>query len=158
MVTNNVLNTRNPLLQYLETSTTSLIDVTTSIPRDDTIPQNTEGQEILTLTITPQRTTSKLIVKFSVPVGREVASNNSCSIALFQDASVNALAATGYRLSFNNLTLEHVMTSGTTSATTFKIRFGLSDGAHVYLNGDDAGNRVMGGVSKAVFTIEEYFA
>ena len=47
--------------------TTTLTQSSTTIPMDDTIPQNTEGVEILTGTITPSSSGSKIRVRVVVP-------------------------------------------------------------------------------------------
>ncbi len=47
------------------------------------------------------------------------------------------------------------MTSGTTSATTFKIRVGQNSGTF-YVNGAPGGTRVFGGVASSTIIIKEY--
>ena len=79
--------------------------------------------------------------------------------ALFQDSGNNALAATGgWGPSVNNLpfqiVLRHVMTSGTTSATTFTVRAGPNTGGTVTFNGA-SGARKFGGVMASSITITE---
>lgn len=65
------------------------------IPRDDTIPQNNEGTELLGITIVPKLTTSKVRlfgVGFAYFIDNSVAGN--CGIwAVFSSGSANALNA-----------------------------------------------------------------
>ncbi len=63
------------------------------IPYDDTIPQITEGLEIMTVTITPTNATNRLRLEFNGSFG--ISSAGSVSVALFQDATAGALAASG---------------------------------------------------------------
>ena len=55
-------------------------------------------------------------------------SSSGPRIALFQDSTVGALAATRHSVNHTNgaktMNLTHVMAAGTTSSTTFKIRAG----------------------------------
>jgi hypothetical protein len=125
------------------------------MPYDDSIPQNTEGDEILTLAITPKSATSKLVITFSCTGTPDNVIAADGVIALFQDATAGALAAVHLRFVRTSM-IRHVMTSGTTSATTFKIRAGAPGGGNLYINSNDGVNRLMGGVSYATLTIEEY--
>ena len=144
------------VLQVVNFQTGERATGTTLIPLDDTIPQNTEGTEFMTLAITPTSATSKLLIEVSAVFY----TNPSAWIigALFQDATANALAAS-YFYEPNNgagkeLTLRHYMTAGTTSATTFKFRAGPQASATVVLNGD-ASARYLGGVAASSITITE---
>ena len=77
-----------------------------------------------------------------------------------QDASAVSLAATAVYMNGvgqnKTLTLIHVMTSGTTSATTFKVRVGPQSAGSIYLNGSSAA-RLFGGVSQSVLTVQEIY-
>jgi len=48
------------------------------------------------------------------------------------------------------------MTSGTTSATTFKVRVGPSAAGHAYFNGTTAGVSLYNGRACSMMTIMEY--
>lgn len=147
------------VLQLVNASTTAYASGTTTIPLDDTIPQNTEGTEFLTATITPKSATSKLFITFNGTVVSSVAT--WINAALFQDSTANALAAvTAYNGANTGgvlMPLTYYMTSGTTSATTFKIRIGAYSAATVYINGN-SGARNFGGVSSTTLTITEIAA
>ena len=51
--------------------------------------------------------------------------------------------------------LTHFMTAGTTSATTFKIRYGTESGGDTTFNGEGGGNRRFAGVCNSSITITE---
>jgi hypothetical protein len=128
---------------------------TTLIPADDTIPQNTEGSEFLSLAITPTSATNKLLIEATLNVANSAA--GFLSGALFQDSTVSALAA---GLSFQpvnemrQIAIRHEMVAGTTSATTFKVRGGGSAAGTTTLNGL-AGGRIFGGVCISSLRITE---
>lgn len=161
MATNNAVNSRNILLQQVSATTNSRVTINVITPYDDTIPQNTEGVEVITVTITPISATSRLQIMFSSVINKDEAGNPSAVVALFQDTTANALAAAAMLESQSTpasrqVYLEHVMTSGTTSATTFKIRIGSSSTTlEWYVNGTHSG-RLMGGVFSTVLTVNEY--
>ena len=130
---------------------------TTTMPDDDSIPQITEGDEYMTLAITPTSSTTKLRIDVVGVISTNY--NRWLQHALFQDTTANALAATstyhatGTALRY--IVLSHTMTSGTTSATTFRFRSGPSSSATVTFNGY-SGTRAFGGVAASSITITEY--
>jgi len=133
----------------------------TQIPLDDTIPQNTEGDEVITVAITPTSATNRLRIEFDAPVVANGANNVSFAVALFQDTTANALAAGAQGASpggtANQLRLTHEMAAGTTSATTFKIRCGPCSATSLVLNAGTggAGTRVFGGVAAIRLRVTE---
>ena len=153
------------VVQQIRAKTSSLVACATVLPLDDTIPQKTEGNEVLTVTITPTNSSSILVIDF-FGCGAMQGGNGIIGAALFQDTTANALAAcsqttsglTSTNISFN-LLLRHYMTAGTTSATTFKIRVGPKDVSLTFnVNGDTVGNRIYGGVAATTLTVTEYTA
>jgi hypothetical protein len=133
---------------------------TTVHPIDDTIPQNTEGDEYLTLAITPTNASNKLLIEVSIHNSHSATiSLNSAS--LFQDSTANALATNGYTSEAVNrdniIVITHYMTAGTTSATTFKVRMGGHVSGTTSMNGS-SGTRKWGGVCASTITITEISA
>jgi len=148
------------VLQVVNNQTGAVATGTTQIPYDDTIPQNTEGTEFFTLAITPTSATSKLIINFST-ILNHTATTAVLNTCLFQDSTANALAVSSSQ-NVNNggfmvLSGSYYMTSGTTSATTFKIRCGSNSAGTTTLNGV-GGGRAYGGVSNSFITITEIAA
>lgn len=132
---------------------------TTTIPIDDTIPQNTEGNEFMTLAITPTSATNKLKIDVCIILSTTATAPWYMAAALFQDSTANALAcavdvcnATDGSITMN---FSYVMTAGTTSATTFKVRAGGNGAGTTRINGR-AGARIYGGVLASSITITEY--
>jgi hypothetical protein len=133
---------------------------TTLMVQDDTIPQNNEGNQWMTLSITPKATTHKLVIE-AVVVQSHGSASTAHLIALFQDSTANALNATGmYQATSTGLVtlvLRHEMAAGTTSATTFKIRGGCTNAGTVTFNGV-SGSRIFGGITLSSIVIREYKA
>jgi len=148
------------ILQVVNVTDGAYDSGTTVMVNDDTIPQNTEGNEFMTLAITPTATNSKLKIEvvcvFSLP-----GDDQQGMVGLFQDTTANALAAcfeemgSGGRM--NTVSFNHFMTAGTTSATTFKVRAGGSHAGTVGFNGY-GGARKLGGVMSSSITITEISA
>jgi hypothetical protein len=149
------------LVQEVAASTSSFIQTNTTIPIDNTIPQKTEGTEIITVSITPKSSTNILLIKATSYLTFACASPNIGTFALFQDDTSNSLAAgmSGTAsVQINAFSLRHRMVSGTTSATTFKLRVGTHTGAtNAGVNGSSTA-RNFGGVSSTIITVQEYSA
>jgi hypothetical protein len=127
------------------------------MPIDDTIPQNTEGDQYMSLAITPKSAASTLVIE--VVFNYSESSPDAVTAALFQDSTANALAAAaGYVPSIgdvpNQINFTHVMTAGTTSSTTFKVRAGPNSVGTVTFNGL-ASARKLGGVMASSIVIRE---
>lgn len=165
------------LVQQLYASTVLLSTLTTggvgtgdlsgatsgSIPVDDTIPQSGEGAQLFSLAITPKKTTNILEFEVYIPAAlTSLGAGGNMQAALFQDATANALAVAIVNTAQDGfdqgqtIMLRHRMVAGTTSATTFKIRVGVSTN-NMTINGS-AGSRQFGGINAARFFIKEIAA
>ena len=147
------------IIQVVNVHDGAYATASTTIPLDNTIPQNTEGTEYMSLAITPTSATSKLLI--TVNAGFAVATGDWVSGAIFQDSDVNALASWAvYQASpgaSGNCNFSHFMTAGTTSATTFKFRAGTNGGVALYFNGNTGGGN-FGGTTASSITITEIAA
>lgn len=146
------------VVQTQQSLTSASATGTTVIPYDDTIPQNTEGDQYMSLSITPKSATNTLVIQ--VLIGVAVSAASTISMALFQDSTANALTAMSNSLptalinTMTPLPLIYSMTAGTTSSTTFKVRAG-GNGATVTFNGS-SGARLFGAIPKSSIIITEY--
>jgi hypothetical protein len=145
------------MVQQVRASTASVITCSTVINFDNTIPQNTEGDEVITVAITPTTTTTILVIEFDffgTPSG-----SLSYGAAIFQDSTAGALWAGGDTApaagNVSKFAGTHYLTSGTTSSTTFKLRVGVTSNTF-YVNGDNVGTRYFGGVGVANLIVTEY--
>jgi hypothetical protein len=155
------------ILQYGDTKTgdvvqtrfqsvTALATGTTTIPLDNTIPQNTEGDQYMSDSITPTNALNVLRIR---SLAYASFNGGTLSMALFQDSTANALKA---MTQFSNasaactMSLNHFMAAGTTSSTTFKWRIGASTAGTTSFNGILAG-AIFNGTAGSETEIAEIF-
>jgi len=148
------------IIQVVNTQTGAVATGATVIPLDDTIPQNTEGNEYMTLAITPKSATNKLKIDVVINLAHSAEGAHSMVAALFQDDIANALAVgwaarhSGFVDLESQVSLTHYMDAGTTSETTFKIRAGTNAAGTTTFNGTAAA-RKYGDVMASSITITE---
>jgi hypothetical protein len=138
---------------YAEIATYST--TTAVIPIDNSIPQNTEGTEIISASITPKTTTNSLRVRFSISMA--VGSQDNIIVAMFLNSGTNAICArySSTAANFSQLMyMEHEFVPGATTSQTVKIRVGTGSGSSLYINGNSVG-RLLGGVNSGLLAIEE---
>ena len=135
---------------------TANTDLTAVIPWDDTIPQNTEGTEIISISITPRFVTSKILL--NVQGQGAISDVNAIISAIFRDSVVDAIAATmtdvitaGWS---NNVVFTYQDSPATTSATTYKLRVGPGNAATLRMNGYTT-TRELGGVMRTTMVAQE---
>lgn len=138
-------------IQKIASTSSAYFAATTVIPFDDTIPQNAEGDEFLTVTITPTNASNILEIVFTT-FGTN--GTNRTIAALFRDATAGALAAVDLLTGISSGQFRHRVIAGSTAATTFKVRIGPSAAATVDMNGY-VGSRLFGGVASSWLTVEE---
>ncbi len=144
-------------LQIVNTQTAAAATGTTTIPYDDTIPQSTEGNQYMSLSITPSSVASKLKIDVVIYASGDVVSRTIA--ALFQDSTTNALCANSVSQTTeagtaSPICFTYYMTAATISSTTFKVRAGLSVAGTTTLNGI-SNNRRLGGTNYSSITITE---
>jgi len=145
------------VLQVANYQRNDTITASATIPDDNTIPQISEGSQVLTLAITPKSATNKLLIRVVVHMGLY---GSTFIIALFQDSTASAIAAQReYLASVTTselpLVLEYYMTAGTTSSTTFTVRAGTPGGGNWSLNKRGDGTSFLGGSIYSSITITE---
>ena len=145
----------NGVVQTVNVTDSAVADGTTVIPWDDTIPQKTEGDELMTLAITPKNTSNILHIDVTILVSNLATQQTA---AIFQDTTAGAIAVAGVYIDTADknytLTFRHKMLAGTTSATTFKVRSGGQSGTTTFNGAGSA--RKYGGVASSSITITEY--
>lgn len=144
-------------IQRVSTQTGAYASGTTVIPNDDTIPQITEGDQYMSLAITPKNASN--ILRIDVIANISSSATGIIVGALFQDSTTSALAARsvylGTSTGFVTMSFTHTMAAGTTSATTFKLRIGNGSAGTTGFNGA-GGARQYGGVLASSIIITEY--
>ena len=132
-----------------------------TIPLDSTTPQNTEGNEILTCSITPKSSSSYLLITISTFVGEVANLGDWATVAVFRDSGSDAIfskytggssyAAGGYNGGVFAFTFR--VLAGSTSSTTFKLRAGQDNGS-INWNGFGSTNHI-GASNKTSIAIME---
>ena len=149
---------RTPFGQTVSFITGAYLSGVGQIPQDDTIPQNTEGYEFMSLPINPLSASSKLEVNSKGILYSSSSGSWRVAASLFRDSDLNAIGtdevvgggtAWGVIL-FPNATIN----SNSTNLTTFKFRAGSSISSTLYLNG--YGGRYYGGSFSSYIKINEY--
>ena len=142
---------------YAEYTTNA--DITAQIPQDDTIPQNTEGTQILSVSITPKSATNRVRATF-FGWGSSAALTGA-SAALFRNSNANAIDAMGITFAAAYYSLPFMLifedSPGSTSPQTYAVRVGPAGAVTMRMNGVHT-NRVFGGSSRCVLVLEEIHA
>ncbi|AEP08882.1 hypothetical protein [Micavibrio aeruginosavorus] len=128
--------------------------ITATFPLDDTIPQNTEGIEIISTTYTMVNSGNNLRVYFQCQGSHSTATASYAGI--FRDSVANAISfgfTSGSAGGFSQTRIPPVIITPGASTIDLKVRIGVSAGTY-YINGISTG-RMFGGVSKATLVIEE---
>ena len=147
-------------IQNRRTQSGAVSTGTTIVPGDDTIPQITEGDQYMTQAITAASTINKFRIMgiFNVTCS---AADFAVYTALFQDATVDALAAhfssTSTTAGVAPTSIYHYMVTGTISETTFRIRMGPNQASTVTFNGA-SGARFFGGICDSYVEVQEIHA
>jgi len=143
---------RQRLAQIVNTTTGTLATGTTLIPADATIPQITEGNQYMSLSITPKNASSTLEIDVVANLGSSV--GNWVVAALFRDSTANAVAVgAAYQTTAGGsqvITFKYIVSAVSVSATTFTVRGG---GASA---GTTSFNALYGGSLASSITIKEY--
>lgn len=142
-------------VQVAYTSSGAVNTTATGLPYDDTIPQNTEGKQIFTLTMTPSSAAHVLNVKAQGVMAGDT--DGRVALALFRDSGANAVAVGGHDCGAVNIhaqvDLYYSVLSGTSSSTTFNVRYGAPSGT-VTFNGE-GGGRIYGGTYGSFMEMRE---
>ena len=145
-----------PVIDRAYAEYTASAALSATIPADDTLPQVTEGTQIISLPFTMKSAANRLRLRFQGEGAPELAPNNLIA-SIFSSASPNALAAVcvvAHGASYNTqLLVEHEYVPGTTAPLTFSVRVGAS-GSAMRMNGAWAG-RLLGGAARCTLVLEE---
>lgn len=143
------------LVQRLVDSYATQSGITTAFPVDGTVPQSTEGDEILSVAITPNASANR--IKVQAIVHGAPSSTIAWGAALFNGAaSAVAAAINNYAITnaVGTVVIDYEAAAGGTSEITFTVRAGPASGT-LFTNSNSTTN-FMGGVMKAWLFVEEY--
>lgn len=144
-------------LQMKYSATGVVATGTTLLPLDNTIPQITEGDQYMSLAVTPSNTINLLQIDVQAAIAASV--SNDMGGALFQDATANALVAASVGTAASNqqfqFLLSHLMRAATVSETTFRFRAGGNSAGTTTFNGKSGA--IYGGSANSFMRITEIF-
>ena len=144
------------IIQVVNYTTGAMATGTALIPNDNTVPQITEGFQVMSLAFTAKKANSKL--KITVVTNKNASTPNSSICALFKDSISNAIGAT--HQSDTNSTYPNTNTfivfidAVDTSLHSFTVRCGLAVAGTLTFNGS-ASTAYFGGSLASSITIEE---
>lgn len=149
------------VLQIRRNQTGATSNGTTTMPLDDTVPQNTEGNQVMTQAITPLSAINYLEISTQIWATNSAAGFNLLA-ALFQDSTANALAAMSGNVAANAnkmlvISINHLMAAATIATTTFKVRIGSDAAGTTTFNGASSA-RLFGGVGASSLRVAEVMA
>jgi hypothetical protein len=137
--------------KFYESSTEFVI--TDVIPLDNSVPQNGEGQQIISGAITPTKTTSKILGIVSL---NGDGSGPSTIVAAFRGSVAGAISSTWVQdiQSSSLVAFQFIDTPATTSSVTYTIRCGPGSSGTIYINRNNSGS-LLGGSNKITLTLLE---
>lgn len=145
------------ILQVVHFDTGAAATGVALIPVDDTIPQQTEGDQYMSLAITPLSATSTLLIEAECLVSPSL-TYTGVTAALFRDATANSIGATTAYLEsatvMVSLAFSVKVSSASVATTTFKVRAGMDRAGTMTFNGN-VGTRKFGGVMASSIRITE---
>lgn len=148
--------TAGKIVQIIHRQDYPVVSGTTAIPFDTSIPQQTEGFEVMTASITPKSASSMLMVEAGVQTW-DGATTEQVEACLFRDLTADALTVAGSAQVTANggnfMTIRYQVPASATSLTTFKIRVG-GNGSTIYFN-DRGGAGIFGGRLASYMTVTE---
>lgn len=151
------VNGHGTVAQFVEDEDAVYQTLGTILPFDDTIPQITEGDELLSVAITPTNASSTLFIDVDVN-GQVAVASNDWACAVFVDATANAIAArpTSGNTTSAMTTLRFTVTisAASTSARTYRVRCGSGAATDLKVNGTNAA-RLFGGVNESSLRVTE---
>jgi hypothetical protein len=118
-------------LRLLARTTITPTTSTNTIPSDDTIPQNTEGDQVWTQAVTPPSSSHRILIQGAVNVG--IVATGSFCVALFRSGQADAIWATsvlipgGGSTSSLSLAINVDDAPATGSSVTYSIRVGKTE-------------------------------
>ena len=152
-------NTRpSVLVQYEGTAYSTYQGTGTVLPFDDSIPLNTEGVQIMSMTFTPKYASSTLEIE--VDVHGDSGGGSEFVAALFVDATTSAIAMGATNPNggggMGTVNIRHKESSSSKTARTYKVNYGPGQSAvSAHVNGTNI-NAIGGGTMASRLRVYEY--
>lgn len=144
-------------VQRLNTQVGTYSTSTALIPRDNTVPQITEGTQLMSLAVTPTLATNNLSVEATVMAAANGANNVIC--ALYRSDSASAIATVmstqGGSDWAQTIPIKWTGVANSTASLTFSVRCGLNSSGTMSFNGVPSTGALFGGTAASTLQISE---
>jgi hypothetical protein len=146
----------SPYVDFWYSASTTVVATTNGLPVDDTIPQITEGAELISVSVTPNSASNKLKITVSGWFSTNAIGN--IGLAVFVGSAANAVAAQPFRVAAAGIIVPVSFTcvidsfSGT---EVISLRGGMVGASFRWLALNIGLDTFFGGVDPAVITVEE---
>ncbi len=151
------LTVSNQPLQSKSATSAAVDTSTTLLPVDATVPANSEGEEFsaLDVAITPSNTNNILEIELVLYVSHS--SGDMIGATVLQDTTVVCGGFCVGTVSFNEsrIHIKFRKAAGTTSATTFHVRYGPHSTGTARTNSIDGSNNTFGGLLFSTLSVRE---
>lgn len=145
------------VVQEAFTYTGAVATGTTVLPGDDSIPQITEGDQYMALSVTQKSNLNFIDICTQAYLFHEVV-NSSAHCALFKNGAANAIRAGTSAAgtdSHNPCILRDISQAGSTSPVAYTFRSGPASAGTITFNGAPAATRIFGGVDNSYMHAKE---
>lgn len=146
------------LLSVVDNRTGTFASGTTQIPADNTTPQITEGDQYMTVTLTPTSAANALHIEALAQLTNSGGTTNRIIMALFQDAVANALATAAAQVlgtRVQQLSLTYAMLANLAVSTTLRIRAGGDGTGTTDFNGEGGATSFFNGTFTSYLRVRE---
>ena len=143
------------VIQTKRTVTGAVATGTTTIPNDDTVPQDSEGDQYMTVELDPDSGANA--IRLQAVVNGAISAGSPMAAALYRTAETQAYVAVQQEAAANvpkQLHLDYLLLAPATTNTIYEVRAGPSTAGTMTFNGVSAG-RKYGGVMNSYIQADE---
>lgn len=145
--------------QIVTAAAPTVSTTTTSMPQASTAPTSTQGAQFASATITPQSSSSSILIIASIQGSINAVA--TATAAIFRDAQTSAICAGSMACLTASTSLSFmfwgIVSSGSTAASTFKLRAGPGGAQTLTVNGA-GGGQLLGTASSTGIVLVEFGA
>lgn len=152
----------NVFLKFVSSMTTADFTITPALPYDDTIPQISEGGQVLVATMTPTSASSIIKIEGVINVVECTNSGNSAAtVCIFKDSDANALACffgmdtNGIGLYGGQVAYNFITNATNTTTRNYSVRVGYEAASSLCINRGLSNGRKYGGVLTSTLFLSE---
>ena len=154
-------NVGGKVVQIVNTQSVAETSGTTVTVYDDTVVTSSEGNQMLSRTITPTHASNLLYIEGVINIGFSASGNNHIVVALFEAASANSIAAwmcnTDSAATSTPISFGYYLVAGGTSEQTYNLRVGCNAAGTIYMNRNGT-QTLYAGTATSILKITEILA